>query len=381
MDVTVVVVGAGLAGLSAAWELRQAAPGGEVVVLESERRAGGVVLTERHDGFIVEGGPDGFLAAESDIQELARDLGIGDRLVDQLAHGSMLWNGTALTPLAEGQAAALLGIEGHADVGAGHALPLRHVGFRSFAGGMADIVEALLARLGPAVRTAMGVTGIAPSRRGYRLTLTGGSVVEAEGVILALSAWAAARYIAALGVMAARGLDAVIYSPSVTVSLAYQRDRIRERLDGTGFVAAGESATSVRACTYAWLKYPHRAPEGFALLRAFVGPVDGDPAALAHAELAQILGVTGSPLWTRAFHWARGLPRYKPGHAERVAAVRDSLTRLAPLEVAGAGFDGAGVSACVKSGREAARRVLERVGINPGAPPRGQPSRRESLRG
>jgi oxygen-dependent protoporphyrinogen oxidase len=188
-------------------------------------------------------------------------------------------------------------------------------------------------------------------------------VVETEGVILALSAWAAARYIAALGVLSARGLDDVIYSPSVTVSLAYERSRIRERLDGTGFVAAGESATPVRACTYAWLKYPHRAPEGFALLRAFVGPVDGDPAALAHAELAQILGVTGSPLWTRAFHWARGLPRYKPGHAERVAAVRESLTRLAPLEVAGAGFDGAGVSACVKSGRAAARRMLRRVGV------------------
>jgi oxygen-dependent protoporphyrinogen oxidase len=108
-----------------------------------------------------------------------------------------------------------------------------------------------------------------------------------------------------------------------------------------------------------------RAPEGLALLRAFVGPVDGDPASIAHAEIAAILGINGAPLWTRAFYWTRGLPRYPRGHAERVAAVRERLAQLAPLAIAGAGFDGAGVSACVKSGREAARVILARLGARP----------------
>jgi protoporphyrinogen oxidase len=44
-----------------------------------------------------------------------------------------------------------------------------------------------------------------------------------------------------------------------------------------------------------------------------------------------------------------------------VAALRARLARLAPLDVAGAGIDGAGVSACVKSGRAAATRVLGRL--------------------
>ena len=345
------VVGGGVTGLAAAWELQGA--GADVSVLESGRRAGGVIVTERRDGFVVEGGPDGFLAAEPDIQVLARELGIGDRLVDPLARGSLLWNGKELAPLAEGQAAALLGIEGQTGAELNQ-------GFRSFAGGMADIVDALLDRLGSAVRTAMGVTGIAPARRGYRLTLTGGSVVEADGVVVALPAWAAARFVAGLGVAAARRLDDVIYCPSVTVSLAYEGNRIAGKLDGTGFVSAGDSGAPVRACTYASLKYPGRAPRGFALLRAFVAPVDGDPAPLAHRELAKILGITGAPLWSRAFHWTRGLPRYKPRHAERVAEVRRLLSRLPPFEIAGAGVDGAGVSACVKSGREAAQRLLAR---------------------
>src|SRR5256885_15753848 len=98
---TVAVVGAGLAGLSAAWELSRA--GADVVVLDARREPGGMIVTDRHGGFIVEGGPDGFLAAEPDIQELARHLGIEGRLVDQVARGSTLWTGRRLEPLAEGK--------------------------------------------------------------------------------------------------------------------------------------------------------------------------------------------------------------------------------------------------------------------------------------
>ena len=363
VSATVAVAGAGLTGLSAAWELLSGA-GASVVVLDAVRRPGGVVGTERRDGFVIEGGPDGFLAAEPDIQELAREIGIGGRLVDQLASGSSLWTGRRLEPLAEGQAATLLGIQVPPGVGAQHAAPVQ-CGFRSFATGMADFVEAIVARVGPAIRPAQGVTGLAPATRGWRLSLSGGSTLEAEAVILALPAWIAARLVTAAGVPAARHLDEVIYYPTTTVSLAYREDQLATPLAGTGFVSAPELAeggAALRACSYSWLKYPGRAPPGHALLRAFVGPVDGDPAVAAHAELVRILGLSGSPLWSRAFTWPRGLPRYKPGHAGHVAAVRERLARLPPLAIAGAGFDGAGVSACVKSGREAARHVMERLG-------------------
>jgi protoporphyrinogen oxidase len=362
---TVAIVGAGLAGLSAAWELRRA--GVDVVVLDAERRAGGLIVTERREGFVVEGGPDGFLAAEPEIQDLAREAEIGDRIVDQVAKGATLWTGTRLEPLPEGRAAELLGIQ--VSVGAG-------AQFRSFASGMADIVDALVARLGFPIRPSQGVTALAPGGRGrgWRLSVTGGSAIEAAAVILAVPAWVIARMLAVLGVAPARVLDEVVYVPSVTVSLAYRGEQMPAQLEGTGFVAAPQVGGAVRACTYAWRKYPGRAPGGHALVRAFVGPVDGDPGLVAHAELATILGLRGAPLWTRAFHWPRGLPRYRRGYAERVAAVRSRLASLPPLAIAGAGVDGAGVSACVRSGREAARMILDRLGANSGAPPLGQPS-------
>jgi oxygen-dependent protoporphyrinogen oxidase len=344
-------VGAGIAGLAAAWDLVRG--GADVTVLESERRPGGMIVTERRDGFLVEGGPDGFLAAEPELPALAGELGIADRVVAQQARGSSLWTGKRLEPLEEGRAAALLGIDVRGSDLA--------TGFRSFAGGMAEPVAALAERLLASLRFTQGVTGIAPAGAAWRVALTGGSAHEADGVVLALPAYAAGRLLEQIGVADARALADVVYAPSVTVSLAYRADQLSRPLDGSGFVVRPDAVASIRACTYASSKFPGRAPDRHVLLRAFLSSVDGDPAALAHAELTAILGLRGAPLWARAFHWTRGLPRYREHHAAHLAAVRERLARLAPLAICGAGYDGSGVSACVRSGRAAGREILRRL--------------------
>ena len=344
----VIVVGAGIAGLAAAWELTQSG-GCDVTLLESERRAGGVIVTEQVDGFIVEGGPDGFLAGEPELPALAGELGIGDHVVRQIARGTALWTGKALQLIDEGQAAALLGIDAaKAEVAKG---------FSTFAEGMAEPVAALAQRLAGSLRFAQGVAGIVAEAKRWRIAITGGSVHEADGVVLALPAFAAGRLLEAVGVKHARALADVIYAPSITVSLAYREAQLAKPLAGAGFVV--ESPQQIRACTYASRKFPGRAPDGHVLLRAYLPPMNGDPGAAAHAQLAAILAIRGEPLWSRVFYWDRGLPRYRAHHTEQVAAVRRRLSRLPPIAIAGAGYDGAGVSACVRSGRAAGRLMAQ----------------------
>ena len=352
----VLVVGAGIAGLSAAWELTRAGAG-DVVLLESERRAGGVIVTERVNAFLVEGGPDGFLAGERDLQSLAEELGIGDRIVEQRARGATSWNGTTLTPIEEGRAAVLLGIEAKtAEVSAG---------FRSFAAGMSEPVVALSQRLAGNLRFAQGVSGLTREGNRWRLAITGGSAHEADAVILALPAYAAGRLLEGAGIHHGRALAQVVYLPSTTVSLAYRVDQIDQPLGGAGFVvdtgvgAQHAAPQPIRACTFASAKYSDRAPDGYALLRVFLEPGMEDPQLTAHEALARILAIRGEPLWSRTFSWARGLPRYHGRHREHIDDMRTRLTRLPPLAIAGAGYDGAGVSACVRSGRMAARAILK----------------------
>ncbi len=77
--VDVAIIGGGIAGLAAAYEVSQR--GLSFVVLEAASRPGGVILSEEVDGFTIDGGPDALLIQKPDAIALCEALGLGDRLV------------------------------------------------------------------------------------------------------------------------------------------------------------------------------------------------------------------------------------------------------------------------------------------------------------
>ena len=78
----VAIAGGGIAGLAAAYELHRR--GLHVRVLEAGPRPGGVIFTERFDGWVVDGGPDSLLVQKPAAVALCRELGIAERLVSTL---------------------------------------------------------------------------------------------------------------------------------------------------------------------------------------------------------------------------------------------------------------------------------------------------------
>jgi oxygen-dependent protoporphyrinogen oxidase len=81
------VVGGGIAGLAAAWDLRHA---GEVTVFEPGP-LGGCIRTSPFEGHPVDEGPDAFLTRVPDAVQLCRELGLEDELVAPGAGGSAIW--------------------------------------------------------------------------------------------------------------------------------------------------------------------------------------------------------------------------------------------------------------------------------------------------
>jgi oxygen-dependent protoporphyrinogen oxidase len=79
MSFDVVIIGGGIAGLAAAYELSRR--GVSFVLLERAARVGGVILSEEIDGFTIDGGPDALLIQKPDGIALCQELGLGDRLV------------------------------------------------------------------------------------------------------------------------------------------------------------------------------------------------------------------------------------------------------------------------------------------------------------
>lgn len=81
----VVIVGGGISGLTAAYATVQEAKRTrlplECVVLEKDERWGGKILTRKHQGLLIEGGPDSFLTSKPWARDLCQSLGLGDQLM------------------------------------------------------------------------------------------------------------------------------------------------------------------------------------------------------------------------------------------------------------------------------------------------------------
>jgi len=104
----VAVLGGGITGLSAAFYLlrfaeRQGRPI-RVTLLESSDRLGGRIDTLRRDGYVIERGPDSFLARKTAMIELVRDLGLEKELayISPLARTTYIVHRGRLHPMPEG---------------------------------------------------------------------------------------------------------------------------------------------------------------------------------------------------------------------------------------------------------------------------------------
>lgn len=75
----IAIVGGGISGLTAAYRLRR--QGYEVTVLESEEKAGGKVRAERRQGFLIEHGPNGWLADRKEVGALVEELGLTSKIL------------------------------------------------------------------------------------------------------------------------------------------------------------------------------------------------------------------------------------------------------------------------------------------------------------
>ncbi len=447
----VIIVGGGIAGLSAAYRLKQSTPNVAITLLESDLRLGGKITTDRIDGFVIEGGPDTFLSYKPRGIGLCRELGLEDRLhgTNEKIRRTYVMRRGKLYDLPEGLTGlipsrfgpmiktGLISPLGKLRMGLDYFIPPkspngdeslaqfveRRLGRELYdrmieplmsgiyAGdgeqlslgatfpqlrqtelthgslvkgmlvtkqkqrehpstasstraarsefaqdapkkkwpafvtpetGLAEIVEALQARLTNVdVRLGARVTEIQPSPRpspyehegvptAYTITLENGKTLEAEAVILATPAYASAYLVVGLDPEMAQALKGIPYASTVTVSVAYPLKDIPRPLNGYGYIIPRAEGRSILACTWTSTKFPHRAPEGYGLIRAFIGRAgddyvleqsDEELLGMVRDELREVLGITAAPIVHRIFRWPKAMPQYTLGHLDRLTVI------------------------------------------------------------
>ncbi len=250
--------------------------------------------------------------------------------------------------------------------------------FTSLKNGMQQMVDTVVSRLpATAIHINTVVQRVQAQREGWVVS-AGLASDEFDAVIIAIPTQAAADLVEFSSPDVANELRGIPYTSSVVVSLGYGRS-VRESLPpGFGFLVPRSEGKRLLATTFVHNKFPHRAPEDRALLRCFIGGArseavlqltDDQILAVVREELRQILGVADDPLFTRIYRWSGAMAQYNVGHLERLQRIETYLQGLPSLALAGNGYRGIGVPDCVRSGSEAAHRVLRATGLNEDASP------------
>ena len=466
----VVIIGGGITGLSAAWSLekrsRAAGASPSYCLLEESGRWGGKVTTDdvvapRDKRFVIEGGADSFITQKPWALQLARELGMDERILPTnddrrqvyvlhrgrtvpLPDGVMLLVPTKFGPfvrssllspwgkvrmgmdlfvppkrdgrdetlaafirrrlgeealdkiaeplmagiynaeaerqsllatfprfraleerhgsLIKGMLAAKKGRKGTARSN-GRAAPSTFV---SFLGGMHELIETLETRLTGDKRLNSQVISLSPVSAGrYQVRLADGALLTAAAVILAIPAHAAAALVEPFAAAAARGLRAIRYVSTGTISLAYRRSEVNHPLNGFGIVIPRSEKRRINAITWTSTKFNHRAPGDHILLRVFFGGsrtptmMELDEELLLDAvrrEMRAIMGIDVAPDLYRIYRWFQANPQYDVGHLERVSAIESALP--AGLYVSGSPYRGVGIPDCVRQAGETAGEVF-----------------------
>ena len=283
------------------------------------------------------------------VDELSLDAVLPSLRADEEAHRSLM-----LAAIAQGRRARA--------GGRGPGSP-----FRTFAGGLGSLVDALVDQLvsaGADLRLTTRVTDLRPDGDGAVAVLDDGSTEPVDAVILAGGVRSSTELLAEAAPESSAALSRIPLATSTVVTLAYPTAAFRTPVTSHGWLEADPAPIS--GITVSSAKWAGRAGADTVLIRAFVperlGPIamagDEELLAAVTGHLAHVLGTTQQPGLVRIARWPAMMPKYVVGHLDTVAAADAGLAHLPNWRLAGSAVRGVGVPDCIVDGRRQAALAL-----------------------
>jgi oxygen-dependent protoporphyrinogen oxidase len=254
----------------------------------------------------------------------------------------------------------------HGDLHVTDALP----SLGSFKQGLGTLVECLALKLEDDLRFGVKIKSITArtdgddGKLGWRIFLSSGDEINADAVVVATPAYAAAPLLIESAPKLSSLLATIEHAPMDVVSSAYDRKQVRHPLNGFGFMVPRREGLHT-ICTF-WNSslFPSHARSETVVMTSFAAcgrdggnlteKSDDLLVQQVEAENAAVLGITGAPIDRMVWKYPCALPQYNVGHAQRVKQIRKFASELPGLFFAGNYLAGRSIGDCVESGFQAA---------------------------
>ncbi len=222
--------------------------------------------------------------------------------------------------------------------------------------------------LGAIVRPGCAVVSIGKGQSvPYRVRCSDGREHEADIVIVASPAFAAAGMLDGLDSGMTTILSQIPYSSMTVACFGYERDRITHPLDGFGYLIPKKEGLSILGTLWDSSMFENRAPQGKVLLRSMMGGAcfpeyirlsDDEVTARVRKDLKQVMGIEAAPSFVRIFRHEQAIPQYTVGHGKRLEALAERQKGHPGLILTGNSYRGIGLNDCVAAAQRASDEAL-----------------------
>lgn len=193
-------------------------------------------------------------------------------------------------------------------------------------------------------------------------------IAEAEHVVLACPAHAAAKLVEREAPSLGNELAAIPYSSAILVTLVFERSALEHSPRGFGFLVPRAERRTISAATFVSTKFPSRIPPELAAVRVFIvgkqaeelmNAADSELLVLGSEDLSRFASVRAAPRLSLVHRWPRSMPQYVVGHEQRWLTIQSALAGVQNLHLTGNSYEGVGIPDCVRAAKQTAKRILD----------------------
>jgi oxygen-dependent protoporphyrinogen oxidase len=241
----------------------------------------------------------------------------------------------------------------------------------SFADGMQKLPIAIASYLGDRVHTFCDVTSIERNEKGFKIKYNNAGhlkEIDCDILLSTIPAYIAAELFKSWDEKLTEHFNAIYYPPVLALMLGYNKESIRQSLDGFGFLVPAKERRSFLGAIWSSVIFPNRAGENKAAFTLFVGgardPEVGniDKEILikkVRGEFEKIMGITENPVYIGYKYWTKSIPQYNIGYIEHERYFDEFEKNHPGLYLSGNYRGGISIGDCLKNGELIFERILK----------------------